>query len=72
MRVGIRIPPNIDDKAVGDFVYKLLSTDVPYNAKVTITPPETGHGWLWKKIEEQDPLMKLITEASQNYFGGLP
>jgi acetylornithine deacetylase/succinyl-diaminopimelate desuccinylase-like protein len=45
MRLSIRLPPKVNPDDAYAAVTKLLTTDVPYNAKVICTSQGKGQGW---------------------------
>jgi len=51
VRCSMRLPPNMDPKKAEDIMREKLTTDVPHNAKVTISGGHTGSGWCMKDPE---------------------
>ena len=62
VRISMRIPPVLDPKQVRDIIVQKLTTDVPYNAKVTILKSTTGRGWCMR--EPQPWLSDAIKQAA--------
>ncbi len=70
IRLSCRISPIFDsDKAV-EIIQKKITTDVPYNAKVTILGSSGGNGWCMKVLE--DWLSESIQNAAQAFFDKQP
>lgn len=49
VKLSMRLPPITDPAKAEEAIVKKLTTDVPYNAKVTIRT-ETGAGWCMKEL----------------------
>ena len=45
-RLSMRLCPAFDPKKALEIVINKLTTNVPYNSKVTIINPRAGSGWL--------------------------
>ena len=45
VRLSIRLDPLMDAKLAMEHLMAHLTTNVPYNAKVTVTNPQVGTGW---------------------------
>jgi hypothetical protein len=45
LKLSIRLPPTSDTKKVKELLLNLLTTDVPYNASVTIDHLRISNGW---------------------------
>ena len=68
LRLSMRIPPTGDpDKAI-EMLKKKLTTDVPYNAKVTILKSFGGSGWCQKELEPW--LLESIKKAGAEFYEG--
>ena len=66
VRLSMRLSPNKDcNEAVQQMVEK-LTTDVPYNAKVTVSNTHGGPGWCQKQFEPW--LAEGIEAAGQAFF----
>jgi len=50
VRLSMRLPPAMDPTVAKERIEKILTTDVPYNAKVTLTPVGVGPGWSMKVL----------------------
>ena len=66
-RLSFRLPPPVDGQAALERVRTALTTDVPYNARVTIGHAEAGSGWDAPPVA--DWLAESLSEASNTYFG---
>ena len=66
-KLSIRIPPTKNPEEAKQLIIKTLTTNPPYNAKVTIS--DTGVGGGFNAPAFSEPLEKAIEEASQSYFG---
>lgn len=66
-RVSMRLPPAMDPKKAEAIIREKLSTDVPYNAKVTIAGGHAGSGWCMKELKPW--LSKSIQEAGTAFYG---
>jgi len=49
-RISMRLPPAMDPKKAEAIIRERLTTDVPYNAKVTIAGGHAGAGWCMKDL----------------------
>jgi acetylornithine deacetylase/succinyl-diaminopimelate desuccinylase-like protein len=45
LTLSVRLPPTASAKDAYAALYEAMTTDVPYNAQVTIERPEMGNGW---------------------------
>ena len=68
VRLSCRLPPTCDPKAAHDALIKTLTTDVPYNAKVTIKGGHTGSGWCMKDLDPA--FMAAIKQAGSDFYDG--
>lgn len=68
VRISMRLPPTYEAHDADKILHEKLTTDVPYNAKVTIKAGHSGSGWCQKQLNEW--LNSALTEAAQKYFDG--
>jgi hypothetical protein len=61
VRVSMRLSPAMDPKKAQDIIVQKLTTDVPYNAKVTLAGNHSGSGWCMKELPAW--LMKSIEDS---------
>ena len=66
MKLNFRLPPTLNAKAANEKLVKLLTTDVPYNAKVTVETYYADDGWVVP--EYKDWLYQAINESSEKYY----
>lgn len=70
VRCSMRLSPVFDAHKANELMAEKLSTNVPYNAKVTLKGGHAGSGWCQKKLE---PWLEAGFEgAAQAFFDGLP
>ena len=70
VRISMRQSPGADARKMKEVLLQKLTTDVPYNAKITIEGDHTGNGWLMKEL---DPSMKkIVDEAAAAFYDGKP
>ena len=67
VRISMRLSPIQDAKEVEKKLIELLTTDVPYNCKVTISGDHAGSGWCKKQFD--DKLETALKEAGDKYYG---
>lgn len=67
LRVSIRLPPEVKGFAAQKLVSDLLTTDVPYGAKVRFESEEGNDGWNAPSLAPW--LESAMDEASNIYFG---
>lgn len=67
LRLSMRLAPNMSAEKAKQIMVEKLTTDVPYNAKVTISNSLCGNGWCMKDL--QGYLRETIEEAGQDFFG---
>ena len=67
LRLSIRVPPGINMEAATNKLKTLLTTDVPYGAKVTVSSGHSGAGWAPKNLSPW--LFESLDKASRQYFG---
>ena len=70
VRLSMRLPPAADPKKCHDVIVQKLTTDVPYNAKVTLKGGHTGSGWCKKDYAEW--LDASIMQAGKDFYDGMP
>jgi acetylornithine deacetylase/succinyl-diaminopimelate desuccinylase-like protein len=62
----MRLPPTFDSTTANKIMEEKLSTNVPYNAKVTLHGGHAGSGWCQKHLE--DWLHKALNDSAHAYF----
>ncbi|NGY05013.1 M20 family metallopeptidase [Solimonas terrae] len=67
VKLSLRIPPTLDGVKAGEALKKLLETDPPYGAKVTLDLEKAGGGWNAPALSQW--LEDAVAQASQTYFG---
>jgi len=50
LKLSCRLPPKVDPHAAISAMKKKLSTDVPYNCKVSFSGEHAGQGWCMKDV----------------------
>ncbi|WP_028008069.1 M20 family metallopeptidase [Solimonas flava] len=70
VKLSLRIPPTLDGRKAGEALKKLLETDPPYGAKVTLELEKAGSGWNAPALSKW--LEDAVAAASQAYFGKPP
>lgn len=70
VRLSCRLGPTTDPHAATEVLKKKLTTDVPYNAKVTLHDGHFGHGWCAKDYEPW--LQAGIEAAGADFYDGKP
>ena len=68
LRASMRLCPAFDAHEAERIITEKLTTDVPYNAKVTVHGGHAGNGWVQKQL--QPWLHNALNSAGQKYFGG--
>lgn len=63
----MRLSPIADPKKAEEIIIKKLTTNVPYNAKVTLKSGHAGAGWCMKEL--QPWLDESIKKAGQDFYG---
>lgn len=67
LALSLRIPPTLDPKKAKDVLEKVLTSDPPYGAKVTLQCHEPAPGW---NAPELAPwLGDALEEASETFYG---
>jgi len=69
-RLSIRLPPKVNPTDAYKAVNELMTTDVPYNAKVTTTSQGAGQGWCMGTLSPW--LEEGICEAGKSFWDGKP
>ena len=67
VRLSCRLPPTCNPPAAQAALEKALTTDVPYNAKVTIAGGHTGSGWCMKDLDPA--FLAAIKQAGSDFYG---
>lgn len=68
VRLSMRLAPTADPKKCEEAIVKKLTTDVPYNAKVTLKPGHAGAGWCMKTFAPW--LDTSIKQAGVDFYDG--
>jgi len=66
MRLSIRTPPTVDPMALAEEIKKVVSTDVPYGAKVSFTVEKAQKGWKAPKLAPW--LSSAVQTASHAFY----
>jgi len=66
VRCSMRLCPSFDAEEAKKIMNKILSENVPYNAKVHLHGDHAGSGWSMKELEPW--LMEAIQKAGQDFF----
>jgi acetylornithine deacetylase/succinyl-diaminopimelate desuccinylase-like protein len=67
VKLSLRLPPTLDGARAAAALKKLLESDPPYGAKVTLETEKSATGWNAPALEPW--LEQAVAEASQAYFG---
>ena len=70
LTLSFRLPPSADPQTALDAVHRVLTTDVPYGAHVTVSRSETGPGWNAPVLAPW--LQTALDSLSESVFGGNP
>jgi acetylornithine deacetylase/succinyl-diaminopimelate desuccinylase-like protein len=70
VKLSLRIPPTLDGVQAGEALKKLLESDPPYGAKVTLDLEKAGSGWNAPQLSKW--LEDAVADASRHYFGQPP
>lgn len=70
VRISMRLPPTMDPAVAEAAMRAKLTTNVPYNAKVTLTGGHVGRGWCMQELS--DWLDKAIKQAGADFYDGKP
>lgn len=68
IRCSMRLCPTTEAKEANKIMQEKLSTNVPYNAKVTLGHGHCGSGWCQKQLS--DWLHNSLNEAGHTFFNG--
>ena len=68
VRVSMRLSPIMDPARAEAIMKEKLTTNVPYNAKVTLSAGHAGAGWCMKVLSE--PLADAIKQAGAAFYNG--
>lgn len=68
VKLSLRLPPTSNPKEAEAKLIEKLTTNVPYNAKVTIKGGHAGQGWCMK--EAAPWLMSAIKKSGYDFFDG--
>lgn len=66
LKLSIRLPPTKDCKEAVESLRRILTTNVPYNATVELSPFVSGNGF--NAPPNKPYLDEIIQSASQNFF----
>jgi len=64
----MRLPPNVDPNVATKALIQKLTTDVPYNAKITIDGDHKGQGFCMKTPETW--VSEAIDSSAVAFFDG--
>jgi acetylornithine deacetylase/succinyl-diaminopimelate desuccinylase-like protein len=67
LKLSLRVPPTADAAAAAAEMARVLATDPPYGARVTVSAVESGPGWNAPALAPW--LEKALDEASTRAFG---
>ena len=67
VKLSLRLPPTLDGAKAAAALKKLLESDPPYGAKVTLETEKAATGWNAPALSPW--LEKAVADASQAYFG---
>ena len=67
VRCSMRLSPITDPAKAQEIIEELMTTNPPYNAKITLHGGHTGSGWCQKEL--QPWLDQAIKEAGNAYYG---
>jgi acetylornithine deacetylase/succinyl-diaminopimelate desuccinylase-like protein len=70
VRISMRVCPALSAQQVEATMRSKLTTDVPYNAKVTLHGGHSGNGWSMKQL--QPWFAEAIHKAGADFFDGKP
>lgn len=70
VRISMRLPPTLDPHAAQAAMEAKLTTNVPYNAKVSISGGHAGSGWCMRELPEW--LNGAIKAAGAEFYDGKP
>ena len=67
LKLSVRLPPAINSDLAVKTIREVLTSDVPYNAKVEFAHAEGASGWDAPALDPR--LGELLESASQSFFG---
>lgn len=67
LKLSFRLPPNLDCAVAQEVIYTALTSNAPYNAKVTVEFDHGGNGWDAPALASW--LRQASDEASQLFYG---
>lgn len=70
VKLSLRLPPTLDGTHAARVLKRLLESDPPYGAKVTLELDKAATGWNAPALKPW--LERAVVQASQNYFGRPP
>jgi acetylornithine deacetylase/succinyl-diaminopimelate desuccinylase-like protein len=70
VKVSLRLPPTLDGKQATAALKRIIETDPPYGAKVTLEVEKSGTGWNAPQLSAW--LEQAVDSASKTYFGKAP
>lgn len=70
VRISMRLPPTMNAAKAQEILEKTLTTNVPYNAKVTLKGGHAGTGWCMKELSPW--LSDNIKTAGSDFYEGKP
>jgi len=68
LKLSLRIAPSMNAEKAKTILIEKLTTNVPYDAKVTIDGAMCGNGWQMKDLE--DWLSDAVNDAGAKFFDG--
>lgn len=68
VRLSYRLPPSMDPKKATAAIKEKLTTDVPYNAKITVHDGHEGQGWCM--TDPPQAVKDFISQAGKDFFDG--
>lgn len=67
VRISCRLAPSTNPQEAEKILIEKLTTNVPYNAKITVSGGHTGCGWCMKELPGW--LNKSIEDSGNNFYG---
>ena len=68
IRLSFRLCPALDAQEAEKTIIEKITTNVPYNAKVTVLRTSSGTGWVQKDLEPW--VQHALSGAGKRYFDG--
>jgi len=68
LKLSCRLPPSVNSKTAMDAMRKKLTTDVPYNCRVTISNEHAGQGWCMKDPSKW--MKDAIDQSGKDFYDG--